>query len=63
MRTIRRERPVISATMLGPEALHDLIEGALHRRERGKLLDHAVAARDGVPALHRLAVAEQGPRR
>ena len=35
----------------------------MHRRERGKVLDHAVATRNGIPALHRLAVAEHGPRR
>ena len=45
---------------VGAEALHDLIERAMNRRQRRQLLDQAVAARDGVPALHRLAVAKAG---
>ena len=48
--------------MLGAEALHDLVERALHRRQRGEVLDHAVAALDGLAALHRLAVAKDRPR-
>ena len=46
---------------LGSEPLHDLVEGAGDRRERGELLDQAVAAGDGLAALDRLAVAIDGP--
>ena len=46
---------------VGPEPLDDLIERAGHRRERGELLDQAVAARDGFAALDRLAVAIDRP--
>ena len=48
---------------VGAEALHDLVERAGHRRQRGELLDQAVAARDGFPALDRLAVAIDRPGR
>jgi hypothetical protein len=44
------------------EALHDLVERALHRRQRRELLDQAVAAFNGLTALHRLAVAHDRPR-
>ena len=47
---------------VGAEALHDLVERALHRRQRRELLDQPVAAFDGVAALHRLAVAIDRPR-
>ncbi len=45
------------------EAVHDLVERALHRRQCRQMLDHTVAALDGVPALHRLPVAKDWPRR
>ena len=45
---MRRERPVTSATMIGAEAVQDLVERALHRRQRRQMLDHAVAALDGL---------------
>ena len=41
----------------GAEALDDLIQCPRYRRQRGKLLDEAVTACDGFPALDRLAVA------
>ena len=44
---------------VGAEALDDLVERAGNRRQRRQLLDQAVAARDGVPASHRLAVADR----
>ena len=44
------------------EPLHDLVERAGDRRERGELLDQAVAAGDGLAALDRLAVAKDRPR-
>jgi len=47
---------------VGAEALHDLVEGALDRRERGQPLDQAIAALDGIPAPHGLAVAIDRPR-
>ena len=46
---------------VGAEALDDLVERAGHGRQRGELLDQAVAARDGLAALDRLAVAIDGP--
>ena len=46
---------------VGTEALDDLVQRARHRRQRGELLDQAVAARDGLPALDRLAVAIDRP--
>ena len=46
------------------EALHDLVERALApAASDGKLLDQAVAALDGLAALHRLAVAIDRPGR
>src|SRR5579885_3668247 len=45
----------------GPEPLHDLIERTRHGRERGELLDQAVAAGNGLAAFDRLAVAIDGP--
>ena len=48
---------------VGAETLHDLIERAMNRRQRRQLLDQAVTTRDGVPALHRLAISEDRPRR
>ena len=44
-----------------PKTLNDLVEGAVDGRQRGELLDQAVAAVDGVPALHGLAIAIDGP--
>ena len=46
---------------LGSEPLHDLVERAGDRRERGELFDQAVAAGDRFAALDRLAVAIDGP--
>ena len=46
---------------VGAEALDDLVERAGNGRERGELLDQAVAAGDGLAALDRLAVAIDGP--
>jgi len=43
------------------EPLHDLVEGAGDRRERGELFDQAVAAGDGLAALDWLAIAKDGP--
>ncbi len=45
----------------GAEALDDLIQCPRYRRQRGKLLDEAVTACDGFPALDRLAVAIDRP--
>ena len=36
---------------VGAEALDDLVERALHGRQRGELFDQRVAARDGLAAL------------
>ncbi len=47
---------------VGAEALHDLVERPLDRSERGQPLDQAVAALDGIAALHGLAVAIDRPR-
>ena len=44
------------------EALHDLVERAGNRRQRGELFDQPVAAGDGLAAFDRLAVAKDGPR-
>ena len=38
------------------EAVDDLVEGRLHRRHGGELLDQGVARGDGLPAEHRVAV-------
>ena len=46
---------------VGSKPLDDLVEGAGHGRQRGELLDEAVAARDGLTALDRLAVAIHRP--
>ena len=48
---------------VGAEALHDLVERAVNRRQRRQLLDQAITTRDGVPALHRLAISEGRSRR
>ena len=48
---------------VGAESLHDLVERALHGGERGQMLDHAVAPFHRLAALHRLAVAQDRPRR
>src|SRR3546814_14387857 len=45
------------------EALDDLVESPGNRRQRGERLDQAVTTRNGVPALHGLAVAKHGSRR
>ena len=42
---------------VGAEALNDLVERAMDRRQRRQLLDQAVAAGDRLAALHGLAVA------
>ena len=42
---------------VGAETLHDLVERALHGGQRGQPLDQSVAALDGIPALHGLAIA------
>ena len=59
--TIRRERPVTSATISVPKRCTDLIERALHGGERCEPLDQAVAVFDSIAALHRLAVAIDRP--
>ena len=41
---------------IGAEAVQDLIERALHRRQRGEMLDHAVAAFDRLARNDRIAV-------
>ena len=46
---------------VGAKALDDLVEGAGDRRERGKLLDQAIAAGEGLAALDGLAVAIDRP--
>src|SRR3546814_4308646 len=48
---------------VGAEALDDLVESPGNRRQRGERLDQAVTTRNGVPALHGLAVAKHGSRR
>ena len=48
---------------VGAESLHDLVERALHGGERGQMFDHAVAPFHRLAALHRLAVAQNRPRR
>ena len=45
------------------EALHDLVERAVNRRQRRQLLDQEFTTRDGVAALHRLAISEGWSRR
>ena len=47
---------------VGAETLHDLVERTMHGRERGQLLDQAITAGDGLPALHGLTVAIDRPR-
>ena len=49
--------------LVGAETLHDLVERAGDRRQRGQPLDHPVASLDSLPALHRLAVAIDRPGR
>ena len=45
------------------EAVDDLVEGRLHRRQGAELLDERVALRHGLLAQHRVAVGvEDGPR-
>src|ERR1700761_2220979 len=46
---------------LRAEPLDNLVERARHGRERGKLLDQAVAALDGFPAFDRLPVSVDRP--
>ena len=48
--------------MFGAEPLDDLVERALHGRQRGKSLDQPVASFDSVAAKHGLAVARDGAR-
>jgi hypothetical protein len=47
---------------VGAEALHDLVERAMNRRQRRQLFDQPIPARDGIATLDRLAVAINGPR-
>ena len=44
------------------EVMEDLVERALHRRQRGQMLDQAVAPRLGLARMHGLAVDEDGTR-
>ena len=53
LRTMRRERPVTSATMLRAEALDDLVKRAGDRRQAGQIRDQRVAAGDCLAALDR----------
>src|SRR6266478_174164 len=46
---------------VGSKPLDDLVEGAGHGRQRRELLDEAVAARDRLTALDRLAVSIHWP--
>ncbi len=48
---------------VGAEALDDLVEGTGNGLQRGEPLDQLVAAGDGFPALDRLAVTVDRPRR
>ena len=47
---------------LRAEALDDLVERAMDRRQRRQLLDQAITAGDGLAALHGLAIAIDRPR-
>src|SRR3954466_6653038 len=47
--TIRRDRPVTSATGWAPKRCRDLVEGAVHGRQGRQVLDHTL------PPLQRLA--------
>ena len=48
---------------VGSEALDDLVERAMHRRQRSKLLDQPIAARDRFAAFDGLAIAIDWARR
>ena len=52
----RRARPGDLGDGLMAEAVQDLIEGGLHRRQRGELLDQRIAGGDGLPAQDRVAI-------
>ena len=60
---MRRERPVTSATMSVPKRWTIWSSAPCTGGKRRQLLDQPVAARDGLAALHRLAVAIDRPRR
>ena len=61
--TIRRERPVTSATMSVPKRWMIWSSAPWTGGNDAELFDHPVAAFDGLAALDRLAVAIDGPRR
>ena len=63
LRTMRRERPVTSATISVPKRCTIWSSAPCTGGERCELLDQAVAPFDGLAALHRLAVAKDRPRR
>ena len=48
---------------VGAKALHNLVERAVHRRQRGEMLDQPVASAHRFTALHRLAIPEHWARR
>ena len=62
LRMMRRDRPVTSATMSVPKRCTIWSRCAMHGRQRGQLLDQPIPPFDGIAALHRLAVAKNGPR-
>ena len=59
---IRRERPVTSATMSVPKRCTIWSSAPCTGGQRRQLFDQAIAAGDGLPALHGLAVAIDRPR-
>ena len=67
LRVLDPEHPARAPGDLGhgvvPEAVDDLVQRRLHRRQRAELLDQRVALRQGLLAEHRVVVGvEDGPR-
>ena len=55
-RTIRARAARHFGDHVGSEALHDLVEGALHGGKCGEMLDQPIAALHGFARLHGTAV-------